>query len=662
MSPDDRATEGRVRLLDSFVGLSPLDRELALTAHEAEPSLDRVQVLAVALCSRASSCGHTALDLRLDLAEVSARLQPHGGGEDQELWFQALARHWPEVQTLRQASGQLGAGFIILDAQRLYLRRLWLAESRVLNESWERAQSWPDPESNLRAAEWAHRAEPWLDRWLPSTPESSSEDQQRACREALGRRLTLITGGPGTGKTHTAARLIALLQAGVGPNGQALRIGLAAPTGKAAARLQQALQQAWAQIPLADRAQALPPQADQSIARATTLHRLLGAARLLRDPERAEEPPPWLALDVLIVDESSMIDLELMDSLLQALPPQARLILIGDRHQLASVEAGSVLADLVEGLEPTGAVVRLRHSRRFQGGIARLAGAVLEGKPAEFADPSDPVPPPGGKEAESGQRDVCRLMVPRHPLSTQPAQPLLGSQTRPAPRDPLASLVDLSLGPEGMEPLWRVLLHLTPDRWDEVAIGQALELLDRFRVLCGVRRGPLGVEACNQAIEEELRRRGWVRSDHPHYQGQAVMVTRNLTDIGLYNGDLGLVIQSTTGPRMAWLDGRSLRSVSCARLSSWETAFALTVHKSQGSEFDHVALVLPENSGPGLCRELLYTGITRARKRLWLQASSSALIHAASHPLVRLGGLSERLRGLDHRRSSNCSIKANSEG
>ena len=603
-----------------LAGLAPLDLELALLAQELNPGIPDAEFWAVALASRAHACGHTAIDLRLTSAELTACVHP----DDRESlpgWSRGLQKVWPLIQSLRARSGLLAGGLITIDREHLYLCRLWAAETRVLQAAHRRAL----PAS---FADGTRRVEPWLQRWLPSSTDAPADDQQQACLQALQRKLTVITGGPGTGKTYTAARLIALLQAAEGPNGQALRIGLAAPTGKAAARLQQAFQDAWSKLPSDDLSRALPPDASARIARATTLHRLLGRSWLQADHERAEEAPAPLPLDVLLIDEASMVDLQLADAVLRALPEEARLILIGDRHQLASVEAGSFLADLVEGLQPSGAVVSLSQSRRFAGGIAQWARTVLEGDlPAISALIQDSLSaePPAGRTF-----DVQWLQAP---------SAFAGSGGPSAP----SQLTTLALGPEGSEGLWATLRALDSSRWDESGIGAALAQLDRFRILCAVRQGRLGVEGCNEALETELAKRGWADPSQPWYHGRQVLINRNLPELGLNNGDVGVVIASPEGARLAWLEGSTVISVSCSRLGSVETAYAMTVHKSQGSEFDHVALVLPDSAGLAVSRELVYTGITRARKRLWLRADPAAVLRAAQGPLRRMGGLAGRL-------------------
>jgi exodeoxyribonuclease V alpha subunit len=538
-----------------------------------------------------------------------------------------------------------GSTPLVLQHDRLALRRYWRHERQVAAQVRARTQ----PGSTAPPDPAAVRV--WMDLLfapLPAAPDDAAVDWQRvACAVALRAPLGIVTGGPGTGKTYTAARLLVLLQAlHAGP--QPLRVALAAPTGKAAARLRQsigsALQDLQAQhgdrLGLAGWALQLGP--------ARTLHALLGTRpgtrRFVHD---AAEP---LEVDVLFVDEASMVHLEMMDSLLDALPAGARLVLLGDRDQLASVEAGAVLGDLcqpVPGTTGHGAydaqavrwieaatgqrmpavapaattalaqqTVVLRRSRRFAGPIGQLAQALNAG-------------------------DGAAALA----LLQQGAGPELALvQTVDAGR--VAALaVDGRAGATGG---YRAYLQRLAQRPDDPGafdawVAQVLRDFDGCRVLCALRDGPWGVSGLNAAIERSLvahgllpqRREAW-------YAGRPVMVTRNDAALGVFNGDIGIVLAPPGGGslRAYFLDGSVLRSVSVARLADVETAFAMTVHKSQGSEFGHVLLALPDIDTAVLTRELVYTGITRARTACTLVAAQPALLaRAAGRRTQRLSGL-----------------------
>ena len=543
-------------------------------------------------------------------------------------------------------------------APLLYLRRYWFYEERVGQNLLQRAQSaLPVPEALARD---------WLDRFFgqqtPSgvAPEDQTDWQKLACAVALRANLAVITGGPGTGKTYTAARLLALLLAlHEGPS--PLRVALAAPTGKAAARLKQSIDGSL---------QALQPMATgagkgdldldalvQRIGPARTLHSLLGARPDTRGFKH--HAGHLLDLDVLIVDEASMVHLEMMDALLQALPPKARLVLLGDKDQLASVEAGAVLGDVcrdaaqgayqaetlryaqvvagqvvapcfaAKALQAVSALsqqtVMLRKSRRFDGPIGQLALAVNAGDAAQVAKVlALPAGPQGqalrALHADTPER-VCELALGQ----------LQANGQDPAPR---ASYIDYLQHMRALPPQGDVPAHAA---W----VMQVLQRFDRFRILCAVHRGDWGTTALNAAVQKALAQAGWLKPQGEWYAGRPVMVTRNDAPLGVFNGDVGVVLPSAQGVLKAWfLEGEQLRSVSVARLAHAETAFVMTVHKSQGSEFEHTALVLPPGARDVLSRELVYTGITRAKTQFTLMQALPGLLDAAmARPSVRASGL-----------------------
>lgn len=681
-------------------GFTHLDVELARLAWRVAPQTPAVILQAVAIVSRAQACGHTAVDLSMPADELLDLIEPaSGSGEgpgdiSAASAFEAMLCRWltdihralPEGHgpadvlaggsTGGEASGEpgnrpgpdpviacardeqgfcsaAGTSLLVWDPPRLYLRRAWDSERRVAKALQDRLRAHHAHGVHLGPvdgpADPRVHAQDLLKQWLPSTPESPTEDQQQACLQALGGRLTVITGGPGSGKTHTAARLLALLQACRPDPDRPLRIALATPTGKAAARLRQALQAALAALqalPAAPQA-GLPPsfwdELPKSIAPPSTLHALLGLSAQGGSgrPSGGAELSPWsstvrrtvlkvAAADVVLIDEASMMDLSLAEALLTRVNPSSRLILIGDRRQLASVEAGSVLADLVDGLWAQGAVSSLGRSRRFGGSIGRCAEAVLQGDAAALA-----------ALLADADADVDA------PLRCGP----LGGR----------ELIDLALGPQGYGPLWHHLNLIRNQSIDDNELIDLLKAMDEFRMLCAIRQGPWGVQGCNEAIERELLRRGWGKpsagaagAPSHWYHGRMVMVTRNQPAVGLHNGDVGLVLHGPPGsaPRMVWLQGEQVRSVPCSRLSDVETAWAMTVHKSQGSEFSRVALILPAGgpaqrpqvAPPALTRELLYTGITRARRGLWIVGHPDGVVAASRRPTRRMGGLAAALQ------------------
>jgi exodeoxyribonuclease V alpha subunit len=472
--------------------------------------------------------------------------------------------------------------------------------------------------------------------------------QQVAGALALRGRMTILTGGPGTGKTYTAARLLVLLQAlHTGP--QPLRVALAAPTGKAAARLRQSIGSALQDLqerlgdtlPLAAWTAALGP--------ARTLHALLGTrvgtSRFVHD---AANP---LDVDLLFVDEASMVHLAMMATLLDALPLGARLVLLGDRDQLASVEAGAVMGDLCDAAGAGGAVydaatvawvhrltgqllpasvgagasalgqqtVVLQRSRRFSGPIGELALAVNRGD---------------GTAALATLRAASEGAVSLVESPDAHGVARLSVDGRPGARGGYRSYLEALAQ--------RPLVDEAFDAW----APSVLQQFDAFRVLCAVREGPWGVVGLNAAIEQALLARGLLSRRGEWYAGRPVMVTRNDPSLGVFNGDIGVVLQAPGAGalRAYFLDGAGLRSVSVGRLADVETAFAMTVHKSQGSEFAHVVLVLPPDDSAVLTRELVYTGITRAKSAFTLVTRHAAALSRASSRLTRrLSGLKELL-------------------
>ncbi|MDP5291128.1 exodeoxyribonuclease V subunit alpha [Oceanimonas sp. CHS3-5] len=663
MITTETTTAELLALLDRWVELGwlrPLDRALAGFFAEQQPDADARVLLAAALASHQLGHGHVCLDLAATLAEPDFALSLPPEGEEgladawlpsQQLtaltlagWAQALAH-----SELVAANGEPERP-LVLHGERVYLRRYWSYEQGVARALAARISDDRPVPGDLSD---------WLERLFPEPlvldGERQTDWQKLACALAASSGFTLITGGPGTGKTTTVVRLLALLQ---GTAEQPLRIRLAAPTGKAAARLTESIGAQVASLPVDDSVRAQIP------AEVSTLHRLLGSLPGSRHFRHHAGNP--LPLDVLVVDEASMIDLEMMHSLLSALPAHARLLLLGDKDQLASVEAGALLGDLCrhaeQGLyqperlawleqvsgerlvhpslvagEPgrhglAQRILMLRYSRRFAGGsgIGRLAEAVNRQQPGL------------AREQLGGRAEVAAVR-------------LKGEQD--------AALNRLLHGGRGEAVGYgHYLVQLRDARpaagtafddpaWSDWAKG-ILTAFDEFRLLCAVRRGPWGVEGLNIRIAGLLHRRGLLEAQEGWYEGRPVLVTRNDYSLGLMNGDIGIAL------RLPEEDGRlvlrvafprndgsgELRFVLPSRLGEVETVFAMTVHKSQGSEFAHTAMILPEALNPVLTKELLYTGITRARH--WftlLEPRKGVFEQAIARRVERRSGLLESL-------------------
>ncbi|MBU6330231.1 MAG: exodeoxyribonuclease V subunit alpha [Acidobacteria bacterium] len=440
----------------------------------------------------------------------------------------------------------------------------------------------------------------FLQQVLPLDPDDPS--QHEAGLAMLRSPFTVLVGGPGTGKTYTLTRcLLAFLQA---DPLQQRSIAVCAPTGKAATRAREMLEDLATTL---DQDDTVPAEIVERLRRIepSTIHRLLGHRRG-RQTRFAHDATRRLPHDLVIIDETSMVPLQLMSRLIEALRPEARLFLVGDEAQLESVESGSVLRDLTA---PGGAVEahvhRLRKLRRVAQGnpIAELAPLIRDG------------------DADSA---LARIRVQSEALT------FIETRDRISPAeaviDPLierfASVVDLAA--EG----------------STESIIEALRIVAENKLLCGARRGPLGVEHWNDVIDRRLG----LRSDDVFAPGRAVLITENSPRTGLVNGDVGIVIQTPDGIRVGFLRPDGLAVFVPAELPESERAFAMTIHKSQGSEYGElVTVMLPEVGSPLLTRELLYTAITRAKSRLCVIGSPEAFCHAVTHPSERVSGLQQLL-------------------
>jgi len=471
-------------------------------------------------------------------------------------------------------------GPLVLSGDRLYFGRYYRYESELAEALRNRAAASMGPQISETTAE-------------KITTLVHDPHQERAVGIGLNNRFCIVSGGPGTGKTTLVVTIIRLLLAEHGPS---LKIALAAPTGKAAMRMYESIS---AQVKPAHQIDSEVVTDSNFPGPAVTLHRLIGLGRFSNRPEFDRTNP--LPYDAVIVDEASMVDLALMAKLVDALRPETRLILLGDRDQLASVESGAVLADCIDSLPDSVAI--LRKSYRFSAAIGELAAAVREG------------------DAERAWALCCE--------SDKGA----------------VSCGDSEWLDDIVESYRRYMKKAAAEASGE---GEYLPLIaefNKFRVLCAMRRGRRGVEWINREIESRLvdLKEGLGRE---WYRGRPVLITRNDSSLGLFNGDVGICLPDpVNGELRVWFEAAhdALRSFLPGQLPAHETAWALTIHKSQGSEFNEVYIVLPEQDNPVLCRELLYTAITRARDSVRLVVNSEICTIAVSRKTTRHSGLADRL-------------------
>ncbi|MBV7567340.1 exodeoxyribonuclease V subunit alpha [Pseudomonas sp. PDM27] len=651
--------------------LRALDKAFVAFLHELAPEDDPLVLLAAALTSHQLGHGHVCLDLFETLKEpdFALSLPPEGdvqggamllpsqllGALDGAHWCKVLAAS-NLVALAADSRDNVRDRPLVLSGKRLYLRRYWAYERRIdlsLRERLTEHESTPN--DLLRRL---------TGLFGPARPGEVIDWQKLACALATRSAFSIVTGGPGTGKTTTVVRLLALLQAPAVEAGMPLRIRLAAPTGKAAARLTESISQ---QVRTLKVSEAIREKIPSDV---TTVHRLLGSRPGTR--HFRHHGGNRLPLDVLVVDEASMIDLEMMANLLDALPAHARLVLLGDKDQLASVEAGAVLGDLcrdaeagwyspqtrqwleavsgeslqagglqedTQGAHPLAQqVVMLRHSRRFGegSGIGQLARWVNQQQPEE-----------------------ARKLLSARSHDDVYGLSLKGEQDRALER---LLLEGHGEGPQGYRHYLTLLRKQRPpldspledSRWTDWA-REVLQAFDAFQLLCAVRKGPWGVEGLNQRVTEALLRARLIDSDQQWYEGRPVLMTRNDYGLGLMNGDIGIALklpeQEGHGKQVLRVafprnDGQGgVRFVLPSRLNDVETVYAMTVHKSQGSEFAHTALILPDALNPVLTKELIYTGITRAKDWFTLIESRAGVFEeAVKRRVKRLSGLMLELK------------------
>ena len=464
---------------------------------------------------------------------------------------------------------------LVLERGKLYLQRYWQYEFQLAKTI----------NSLIANKIEIVRAEKLLNQYFPSESSDGTDWQKQAAKSAINDRFCIITGGPGTGKTTTVVKILALFQEL--SKGQYLNIALVAPTGKAAMRLKESILNSKAGLQCPELIKKAIPENVQ------TIHRLLGVRQF--SPYFKYNEEQRLPFDLVVVDEASMIDLPLMTKLLNALALDSRIILLGDKDQLASVETGSVLADLSKAL--TSHTQELKKSYRFSGNIKKLATAVnLQNSEKAW------------QLIDSSQTDASLLSA-----------------------DLIEYIVDKKIN----------YFNLIRDKADFKSIYTEF---NRFQVLCATRTGNFSIEDINNRVLKKLKKFKKVNSTNDWYIGRPILITQNAPALDLYNGDIGLCLNDGNKLVVCFLmpDG-TVKKYLPARLPDCETVYAMTIHKSQGSEFDEVLLVLPEKTMPILTKELIYTGITRAKKKIQLVTSKAVFIETVNKKVERDSGLIERL-------------------
>jgi exodeoxyribonuclease V alpha subunit len=559
---------GLVRTFNEAGVLDVSDVQVANRICALGKEHDERVALAVALLVRALRSGSVCVDLA-SIAEVV--------GSDDVPWPEPV--QWQAAVRVSALLRDLPV-LHLYDDRLLYLDRYWREEKQVCDDLLALLVS----RETVKV--------PAFERLFPA----GFEEQRAAAEVALSQAVTVLTGGPGTGKTTTIARLLALVaeQAELAGSSRP-RIALAAPTGKAAARLQEAVHYAVAKLDAADRARLGELEA-------MTLHRLLG-----RRPDSSSrfrhDRSNRLPHDVVVVDETSMVSLTMMARLLEAVRPGTRLVLVGDADQLASVEAGAVLADLVDGFcaRKDVRVAALRTSHRFGESIGALAEAIRVGD----ADRALALLRSGDEHIEFLEEDdatdrLRSILVP-HTLRLREAA-LLG------------------------------------------AADDALATLDEHRLLCAHRDGPFGVRHWNRQVETWLSEETGLPPWSEWYAGRPLLVTANDYGLRVYNGDTGVVVVGADGLRAVIAGAAGPLDFATSRLGDVETMHAMTIHKSQGSQADEVTVLLPSEDSRLLTRELFYTAVTRAKAKVRVVGSEASVRAAIGRRAVRASGLAQRLR------------------
>ena len=576
--------------------------------------------LAAALVSSYTRQGHICLDL----SRLAGKQLLEGGVERGPVICPKL-NEW--LRKLRESPAVGDPGqfkpLILDDRSRLYLYRYRDYQEKLADLIRRRVQ---EDVKVLNSA----LLKQGLERLFPSYRAAEIDWQKVAASTALMKRFCVISGGPGTGKTTTIVKILVLLLEQADP--ERLRLSLVAPTGKAAARLQEAIKHEKEKLDCRDYIRdAIPDDA-------STIHRMLGSIH--GSPYFRHNAGNRLAVDVVVVDEASMVDLALMSKLIQAIPLHARLILAGDKDQLASVEAGAVLGDICDTENAHG------FSIHFCDELKKLTGYEIRKQ--------------SGGKSESAIRDCIVQLKESYRFESDSGIHAVGNAVNQGDDYLAAALLkdadfsdiewtDLP-GPNSLQ--GAIKSTIIQEYGDYLRAGDPLEvfeLFDRFRVLCALREGPYGMAAINSMVEQILKEERLIKPGAGWYAGRPVLITKNDYNLRLFNGDVGIVLpdpEADNDLRVFFpAPGGSFRKLHPVRLPDHETVYAMTVHKSQGSEFERILLTLPDRDAPILTRELIYTGITRTRESVRIWGAESVFRNAVSRRTERASGLRDALWG-----------------
>lgn len=621
-------TNGLIKTQSSNT-LSALDTALVNFTYQQVASPSSVLLIAMAMVASSASQGHVCLPIdelaKLKSSDIDALGLSLGSSipKDKTQWVKALTAearitHLDTRQAVRQL--QPGALLVLDQSERLYLPRFFDLETRLLGQLTLRANTSECVDNELAYHTLNHL-------FGLSEPHTLDWQKVAACI-ALTHHFSVISGGPGTGKTTTVIRLIALLLSQ--PALATDTIALVAPTGKAAARLSESIAAKKTELTIDEELIAKIPT------QASTIHRLLG---IRQDGLFHHHSGNKLNLDVLIVDEASMVDIALMVRLLEALPKHTKVILLGDKDQLSSVEAGSVLSDLCQThfINQLSSEGQNRLSKLLYGREQDLSSLFDAAQHSRFSDCITELKHSYRFDANSG---IGQLAYGVNAGDVQRSRAVMAS----------AEFSDVELRPKSKDNQFELITQAS-DYYSEYLSYQndpvvCLRAFNRFRVLTAVKEGPFGSLALNQAIEKRLQQQGKIITADLYYPGLPIMIMQNNYQVNLFNGDIGIFIRmpKTRELRVVFDDGEGgYRDIAPALLPNWEPAFVMTVHKSQGSEFDTVAMVLPDRPSLLLTREMLYTGITRAKKTFTLYGSQEELQACIVSPTQRHSGLAANL-------------------